>query len=97
LKFGWPMTKSCDLFTTDRPYVTLYDAIYKKGSRMSEYSGFNIVNNGIIDFIFVNIRHKKSCYPEFVYKHLVEHMITLENMAKFVNKLLHPNNKYIPV
>jgi len=26
------MTKSCDLFTTDRPYVTLYDAIYKKGS-----------------------------------------------------------------
>ena len=27
------MTKSCDLFTTDRPYVTLYDAIYKKGSK----------------------------------------------------------------
>jgi hypothetical protein len=32
-KFGWPMTKSRDLFTTDRPYVTLYDAIYKKGSK----------------------------------------------------------------
>ena len=27
------MTKSRDLFTTDRPYVTLYDAIYKKGSK----------------------------------------------------------------
>ena len=27
------MTKSCDLFTTDWPYVTLYDAIYKKGSK----------------------------------------------------------------
>jgi hypothetical protein len=27
------MTKSCDLFTTDRPYVTLYDVIYKKGSK----------------------------------------------------------------
>ena len=27
------MTKSSDLFTTDRPYVTLYDAIYKKGSK----------------------------------------------------------------
>jgi hypothetical protein len=27
------MTKSCDLFTTDRPYVKLYDAIYKKGSK----------------------------------------------------------------
>ena len=27
------MTKSCDLFTTDRPYVTLYDTIYKKGSK----------------------------------------------------------------
>jgi hypothetical protein len=24
------MTKSRDLFTTDRPYVTLYDAIYKR-------------------------------------------------------------------
>jgi hypothetical protein len=32
-KFGWPTTKSCDLFTTDRPYVTLYDTIYKKGSK----------------------------------------------------------------
>jgi len=31
--FGWPMTKSCDLFTTDRPFVNLYDAIYKKGSK----------------------------------------------------------------
>jgi len=27
------MTKSFDLFTTDRPYITLYDAIYKKGSK----------------------------------------------------------------
>jgi hypothetical protein len=27
------MTKSCDLFTTDRPCVMLYDAIYKKGSK----------------------------------------------------------------
>jgi len=27
------MTKSHDLFTTDRPYVMLYDAIYKKGSK----------------------------------------------------------------
>ena len=27
------MTKSRDLFITDRPYVTLYDAIYKKGSK----------------------------------------------------------------
>ena len=27
------MTKSCDLFTTERPYVTLYDTIYKKGSK----------------------------------------------------------------
>jgi len=27
------MTKSCDLFTTVRPYVTLYDTIYKKGSK----------------------------------------------------------------
>jgi len=26
------MTKSRDLFTSDRPYVTLYDTIYKKGS-----------------------------------------------------------------
>ena len=26
------MTKSPDLITTDRPYVTLYYAIYKKGS-----------------------------------------------------------------
>ena len=24
------MTKSCDLFTTDRPYATLYDAIFTK-------------------------------------------------------------------
>ena len=32
-KFDRPMTTSCDLFTTDRPYVTLYDAIYKKGSK----------------------------------------------------------------
>jgi hypothetical protein len=27
------MTKSRDLFTTDRPYVTLYDDIYKKSSK----------------------------------------------------------------
>ena len=27
------MTKSSDLITTDWPYVTLYDAIYKKGSK----------------------------------------------------------------
>jgi hypothetical protein len=27
------MTKSRDLFTTDQPYVTLYDAIYKKSSK----------------------------------------------------------------
>ena len=27
------MTKSRDLFTIDRPYVTLYDAIYQKGSK----------------------------------------------------------------
>jgi len=27
------MTTSFDLFTTDRPYITLYDAIYKKGSK----------------------------------------------------------------
>jgi hypothetical protein len=27
------MTKSRDLFSTDRPYVTLCDAIYTKGSK----------------------------------------------------------------
>jgi hypothetical protein len=27
------MTKSCDLFTTDWPYVMLYNTIYKKGSK----------------------------------------------------------------
>jgi hypothetical protein len=27
------MAKSHDLFTTDWPYVTLYDTIYKKGSK----------------------------------------------------------------
>jgi hypothetical protein len=32
-KFGCPMTKSYDLFITDRPYVTLYNTIYKKDSK----------------------------------------------------------------
>ena len=32
-KFGRPMTTSCDLFTTDRPYVMLYNTIYKKDSK----------------------------------------------------------------
>ena len=32
-KFGWRTTTSCDLFTTDLPYVTLYDTIYNKGSK----------------------------------------------------------------
>jgi len=27
------MTKACDLFTTDLPYVKLYHIIYKKGSK----------------------------------------------------------------
>jgi hypothetical protein len=32
------MIKSYDLFTADWPYVTLYDAIYKKGSNQIRVS-----------------------------------------------------------
>ena len=43
------MTKSRDLSTTNRPYVTLYDAIYKKDSKqiwvsVSLLSIFNLWN-----------------------------------------------------
>ena len=35
------MTKSRDLFSTDRPYVTLCDAIYTKGSKQIWVSVIN--------------------------------------------------------
>ena len=68
--FGWPMTKSRDLSTTHRPYVTLYDAIYKKGSKLIWVSVSLLLIFFLWNFTLVskmrNIIIKKKC---LLFKH----------------------------